>query len=77
MNSPCKLPAFINIVHIQSLSLSLPILLVEILIYDMFSSACMCAVHLQLYMNLNQFYHLVVALGMFFEVSCLGHPKDS
>lgn len=27
-------------------------------------------------MNVNQFYHPVVALGMFFEVSCLGHPKE-
>lgn len=27
-------------------------------------------------MNANQFYHPVVALGMFFEVSCLGHPKE-
>lgn len=26
-------------------------------------------------MNVNQFSHPVVALGMCFEVSCLGHPK--
>lgn len=48
MNSPCKLPAFVNIVDIRSLSLSLPILLVEILIYDVFFCACICAVHLPL-----------------------------
>lgn len=75
MNSPCKLPAFVNIVDIQSLSLSLPILFVEILIYGVFSCACICAVHLPLQMNVNQFYDPVVALGMLFEVSCLGHPK--
>lgn len=37
---------------------------------------CICAVHLPLKMNANQFYHPVVTLGMFFEVCCLGHPKE-
>lgn len=46
VNSPCKPPAFVNIIDIQPLSLSLPILLVEILICDVFSCACKCAVHL-------------------------------
>lgn len=28
-------------------------------------------------MSVNQrFYHPVIAVGTFFEVSCLGHPKE-